>query len=314
MIRRLTVLAIAMMAIVASSTLRVALANGPSYTIEPLPNGYIARAINDKGETAGYRLYEDGSSRPAKTTRRGALRLLAKDGQATDIANDGTVVGWSYASLTIWSGKKAEHPVVDGQSSYGQAISPNGTYVVGNMITPNGDGIENVAVKFIKLPTGWSAGIIGRGWTQDVNNGGTVVGQSESGAPQIFGQPYGEETGSLVAINDNGIAVGGTDGHPLVAWPDGNWTVGSAEGVYYDINNANDIVGEESGMAVVKYDGGESNPLQWLLTVPRDKRQWRLDTAYAINTAGDIVGLGVFKGKTRGFLLRNRAAARLAPQ
>jgi probable HAF family extracellular repeat protein len=117
----------------------------------------------------------------------------------------------------------------------------------------------------------------------------------------------GQCGGAVMAISENNVAVGFTEGlfpSPVV-WRSGpEWSLELLEagelglGAAMDINESGQIVGFTNG-AMLWTSSGQRYDLNTLI----DAEGWDLASASAINDQGQIVGTGYHNGEIRAFLL-----------
>lgn len=148
-------------------------------------------------------------------------------------------------------------------------------------------------------------------FANDINSLGQVVGYADNAAGGerafIWDSVNGiQELPTLsgassraTAINDAGLVVGGEFGFGGFLWDATNGIRTIPIGGN-DINNFGQVVGGPVGDVAI-WD--EMNGVQRLIELIPNNTGWQLETALAINDAGEIVGFGQLNGEVRGFLL-----------
>lgn len=275
----------------ATANLRGFFWDGTMTSVEPLAGDLQceAFAINDNGDVAAMS-YDQAELNPHG--------LLWNAGTVTDLGalgprglNDaGTVVGYTAtntASLALvehagsWqSGMLLDLGTLGGNFSYAAAVNSLGQVV----------GWSTLAGDATVRATLWQNGV-----PHDLGTLGGTTSQAyavsrESGyvagvADTTAGSPHA----MLVRVDVNGNVLSRTD-------------LGSLGGDYsyaYGVNNAGEVVGISDSRAFY-WRNGTMTDLNTLVATNSD---WRLDTVSAINDSGQIVGTGVHRGQTRGFLL-----------
>ncbi len=147
-------------------------------------------------------------------------------------------------------------------------------------------------------------------FANDNNELGQVVGYSDT--PEGFSRAYiwdaensmrdlGTLTGTgsnrARAINDVGQVVGFESGEGGFIWDQVSGLQPMGLGNPYDINNSGQVVG---GGGLIWDSINGTRDLADLIPPGLD---WQFEFAFAINDAGDIVGVGTLNGEIRGFLL-----------
>ncbi|MGM9488835.1 hypothetical protein [Ideonella sp. YS5] len=249
-----------------------------------------ARGINDLGHVVGETNYYGLDSRAFLWRPKRYVDLGTLGGtwaRAKAINNAGTVVGWS--GMPDWSGHAfvyqdgVMHDIHQiGVDSIAKAISPNGTVVgdwsnpaVGNRIFIYRDGVMQ-DLDPLHGPT----------YANGVNDAGQVVGLG----PIPSGGEYPD--------------------YHAVLWQDGVMidlgTLGGTDSEAFGINDRGQIVGQSSVVdhqmsRAFIHDEGR----MWSLTerVSKGGEGWTLQTARAINSRGQITGMGTQNGVRRPFLL-----------
>ena len=298
----------------------------PIYTIANLGNlgGSSATGfqINDAGAVVGWAETVTGNQQAFAAAAGGTLRGLnsqsASDSYAFDINGANTIVGTSYVNGeehgTVWSGSSTTDL---GAGVFAMAINSTGTITGsnGHAFTLVNGTYQDLGV----LPGGdWSA-------AYGINDSGTVAGYGDIASGlfrAIIWNPDGTvtELGTLggansyaTAINNGGQVIGhaGTTSgfdHAFTETGRSMQDLGTLDGgcsYAYGINDAGTIVGyswsetEDTPRAFV-YSGGAMRDLNSLITPGSG---WQLEQAYGINAAGEIVGVGTFRGQSSAFLL-----------
>ena len=305
----------------------------PIYTVAPLgtlggpSTGY---AVNSSGAVAGWGQNGSGVQQAFVSAPNGLQPLSngVTDAYAYGINDSGTVVGTTYvngqAYGTIWNGSGT---TTLGAGSYAMAINNAGEVVGGNgqaFRTVNGQ-VQNLAVQ---AGINWSA-------AYGVNDSGTIVGDgqlsngtfrgivwSPSGSMILLGT-LGGSSSQATDVNDSGEVVG------FASVPSGYQhafsmidsmmidlgTLGGGSSYAYGVNSSGEIVGyswlADGEQHAFLYDNGKMLDLNSLL--PADSG-WVLLDAYGINDAGQITGVGLYKGQVMAFLATDPPAPVATPE
>ncbi len=259
-----------------------------------------------------------------------------------DISNPGHVTGLSYVAdgtyrAYVWeAGVLTDLGALPGfEYSTAGAVNDAGQIVGYSSHTPWGGNADYTA--FL-----WQGGVMidlhdtlppGSTWelmfANDINEAGQIVGHGHTpnddyhaflchdGEVTDLGTLPDYDSSSAHSINNVGQLVGGATKHGFYSstyqaflWEDGlmvglgRLTFDNHSGAR-DINDQGQIVGYSShtttsGRRAFLWDDGVMVDLNTLLPPGSD---WYLESASAINEAGQIVGYGTISGETRGFLL-----------
>ncbi|HBY62405.1 MAG TPA: hypothetical protein DEH78_21490 [Solibacterales bacterium] len=285
---------------------------GPIYRITDLgtlPGGQsVATGISPGGAAAGWSLnaaYEDTA------VLFGASGGLG-GGRAQGVNDSGAVIGTAYGPdgprATVWSNGGAT-PLSD-RESYGMAINASGQ--AAGSVDGQAFVFSNGAIRAINVGGMWSS-------AYGINNTGWVVGTVETAGGQFRGflaLPGGGVVSNIgnyaMAVSDSGHVAG----HARAAngwlqafvWQNGVLTpIGTLGGLMsfgYGVNGSGWTVGysekADGAIAAFLYRDGVLYDLNAL--VP-ELNGWFLQTAYAINGTGQIVGSGLYQGQPRAFRL-----------
>ena len=303
----------------------------------------VARSINDAGQVVGHAeavpdsglwrafLWEDGAMEMLPTH----LESGSTQSYAYDINASGDISGALNTATNRWNAYTYDgtavsniHPGSDTSYSYARAINDSG--VVAGISSPDGEDLR--AIKYHPA-TGTQNIAVTKSAAYDINNAGTIVGKSlvltdygyyYHAAVWAGGSPTDIDSSNTFnseayAINSAGQVVGWMDN-----WPDdelafiwdatngiqGLGTLGGDASTAWDINDAGQVVGWAENDDYVPhafiYQDGVLEDLNDLVD-PTDMAGWSyLNTAYAINNDGWIVGSGVKTGASyyQPFLLR----------
>lgn len=272
-----------------------------------LPGGWSSTAfgVNSKGWVAGRsQTFVAGLGMTNRAFRRDVdgvmVDLGTLDGstssEARAISDSGFVVGTAYdrmgnsravrwnpdntirAIVGLSSGPSAAYDVNDRGQVVGWAVNAQG---VRRAFRTNGGGTDPGAVVDL-------GGLVSNGWSEayGINLSGDVTGaaQSRSGAVHAF---YLSDGQGMLDIHDDRLG-------------------GSSFGL--DINSRGEVVGRVEA-------GGSSRAFYWsqqggmidLNSLIAPDSGWVLYAAHAINNLGQVVGVGSYRGRTRGFVLQVRS-------
>lgn len=279
-------------AMVGQTQLSVIVANGTYRVIDSDPSTVLSSwvlGINTSGVTAGWGNFDDTGYQTAVEWNAAGQRLEVGDkeiGEATGIADDGTVCGYNglYGAVT-WNAKGKMTQVFPGQyddGSYANAINSKGG-ITGGMPAPSGGGSH----PFIATQ-GTATDLGGLG----VSSWGTAINAK--------GHIAGVATLDWTTLQQHPIWYDGTAWHDIVGL---GGTSARANGI-----NVHDVVvgvsartGSSKENKAFVYTKGKIYQLDKRLdstTAPG----WHLNDATAINDSGVIVGSGRLNGVPRGFI------------
>ena len=268
--------------------------NGVATELVPGDGLVNAHALNDLGQVGGYMSVISGYR--GFVWQNGSLTELGTLGgtyasEAHGINNLGQVVGFADTGdggqhAFLWqNGVMTDLGTFGGSSfSVGESINDSGQIVGYGFLNPFANGEvfpliwENGVVS--ELPTG----VIGGGLVFNINNSGQSVGYYSGGF------------GVQAALWNNGTLT-------ELATVSGESTIAN------DINNLSQIVGFSYSPPVnpvnpirraLMWEGSGFTDLNNMIP---SSSGWVLEYATAINDSGQIVGVGVFNGQERGFLL-----------
>jgi probable HAF family extracellular repeat protein len=274
----------------------------PNFAIRGLPGSF-----EDIDGTASYAINEDGVV--VGTTISGAFVLDGNSLRSWDEQG-----AWGVNGLGQAAGNKAgKNPYRATSIPYNPAIYDGSKWVVMDIaqVYPRGTRQGVYADQFVLF---------------DVNDGGFAVGRKSryglAGSAAILIEPpysdikslsdvvYLPTGGSANAINEQNLIVGtsaNSSSEPAFAFLYDGVTVqnlgtlGGARSGANDINELNEVVGyseTSTGNHAFLWDGAMQD-LNDLISDP----DWVLESALAINEAGEIVGAGLLNGESHGFLL-----------
>ena len=237
-----------------------------------------ARGMNAGGKVVG----ESGASAVIwQTTTAAALNTPAGDlcASAADIDDSGAIIGSSTNAggtthLITWPGFGGAAMIQGAEPATGTARRNNGD-LVGDGPRETGSG-ERGSLYFDGAE--WRLLLVGQSITAAINESGAVCGSEvvTSGFAQT--RAWKATTGSLTYLPHLGASTNST-----------------AE----DINNAGDVVGSSLGKAVL-WKGATAIDLNTRLAPGSG---WVLQKASAVNSRGQITGVGTRNGQPRVFLL-----------
>lgn len=294
-------------------------------------------AINEDGVVIGVSIGEPGDNHAVRFVD-GNLREINGDDERASVSwainADGQITGNVFtpdqvSAAVIWDdGEITTLPTLGGENAQAYGINDDGVVVGGSNSAPGGVyqacRWENGEVTALAGPEGTSL-------ASAINNSGQIAGTASNRATLWDGDPTIDlgtlgGTNSLGrAINDHGQIVGhstttadgqlGAAGTHAFLWEAGEMRDlgtldGGAVSLAWDINGDGVVTGAaehpdraddpQLRLSAVAWLDGEIVDLNEL--IPADS-SWVLNSAYAINDAGQIAGTGYFKGKQRGFVL-----------
>lgn len=283
----------------------------------------VAFRINDSGTAVGWGQSLTGDQSAFVSGSGGSMQSLAGLPGATDtyaygINSSGTMVGTSYVSGEvhgeIWSGAKS--------TDLGPGIFATGINDPGVVVGGNGHAFLLVNGTYQDLGTlpggSWSA-------AYGINNAGTVVGYADIGNGMFRGfiwtpaggrvelGTFGGRNSYATGVNSSGEVVGHaslSSGYEhAFLHADSTMidlgTLGGGSSYAYGINDSGTVVGYswlasgDNPHAFV-YLKGEMLDLNALIP---SGLGWELLEAYGINSAGEIVGEGLWNGQAHAFRL-----------
>jgi probable HAF family extracellular repeat protein len=267
----------------------------------------VALGINALGHVVGRsQTFVTGlgmTTRAFRTVDDGSLIDLgtlagATSSEARAISNTGFVVGTSYdrmgqsravrwnpdgtirAIVGLSLGTSAAFDVNDRGDVVGWAVNAEG---IRRAFLADGAGVEpGRAVDLGALvPNGWSE-------AYGINASGAITGaaQSASGQSHAF---YYSAGGGMLDIHDSSLGI-------------------SSYG--FDINIRGEVVGRiETSQGSRAFFWSPDAGMVDLNRLIAPDSGWILHAAYGINSLGQVVGLGTYQGRTRGFILRVRTGS-----
>lgn len=249
----------------------------------------VARSINYSGDVAGWATDANGTE-VAAVWRAQQMTLLALPGTAShamDINDSGQVVG-DYVTSSgtrafLWDpimGAVDLGLLADSTSCYATAVNRHQD-VVGYCVNP--------AAAFPMKAFLWNRQNGMRAVLPKFS--GSTVALGVNDLRQVVG--YAQDRTSYAAF------VSDTAAARTVYIPAPRTTSGSRYSVAYSVNDAGVLVGEANARAFL-YLNGKQYDLNSMLP---SGSGWVLVTAYHLNAAGQVVGVGNLNGHRRGFLL-----------
>ncbi len=258
----------------------------------------IAPAAGDL-HTQGFAINDSGQVAVSSFTLGNILShgLLWQDGSAVSLGDfsphglnaGGVVVGHvtTYDSNAGWfdrparwqAGSLTTLPTLGGEFGYAAAINDAGQIVGWTRTTGNAAVRATLWQSSAALDLGTLGGAGSMAY--DVCESGYAVGVADT----VAGEPHAcrftiDEAGNVLARTDLG-------------------TLGGGASYAYGVNNLGDVVGVSHGRAFL-WSTGVLADLNDLLPA---NSGWVLETAWAINDLGQIVGSGVHDGQVRAFVL-----------
>ncbi len=296
----------------------------------------VAHAINANGEIAGAIGSDRNNLSVVATYNAGAWTSLGTLGGNSGVANGinklGQVAGYSteadgsYHAFISENGVLTNIGDLGGGSATAYAINDAGQ-VVGSAVTSNGSNHPFLYSNGTMTDLGTLGSPTGGMWwnsAEAVNEAGVVCGVSYTPKNGFRGfvwkngviTPVGNMGGFMseaYGINNKnqttGIAyLANGEAHAYIGTGSQMQDLGALGGPQYTswgfgINDSGVVVGFANmpqGEHAFVFSGGKMKDLNTLIPAGSG---WTLNEAFAVNNAGQIVGLGVHNGQSRGFLL-----------
>jgi probable HAF family extracellular repeat protein len=304
----------------------VAATAAPVYTIVNLGGvgGELSEAfaVNAGGAVAGRALDVTGSS--LGFAYEGFTQVFHGESEMRGINAGGEIVGTRDGYATIWRGGSAESlGTLGGNESYGLGISDSGHSTGAASLRDDRELHAFLSFNGQMLDLGTLGGTWSSGY--GVNTAGQVAGVSQTTSGGFAGFRWDASTGMrrlyapsgasdtrAFAINGQGAVAGmarTSQGYYHAAVWDTNGSVldlgdfGGRHSFAYGINDEGSVVGYSfdalGRQRAFVWTGGMLFDLNTLL----DGEGWSLTAAYGINSNGQIVGTGYYKGVSSAFRL-----------
>jgi probable HAF family extracellular repeat protein len=273
-----------------------------SYSAPGAINTYF-HAINGRGQVVGVADYQDGKSQGFLLSNGVFTPLAGLPGwtyvEATDINDDGDVVGWFHDGKAYGSFlRSATTGLYDVIGVPGMITRVLGINNLGQLSGVLWDATWTASTGFVRSPTGVVStyappGVIYSGFSK-INDKGQIVGYAYDGKHTgLYGSPTSPETFSFgdtngYGLNNNGDIVGRVDTpypEAFITSSDGQtqfWRMKGAMATYFtDINDGGEIVGSFQGSAgyvhgIIGTLAGEEMYKPTDNTVPEPATSWLL--------------------------------------
>ncbi len=293
----------------------------------------VGYKINGSGAVIGWAQTTSGAEHGFLSMNGGALQdlspLLNLDTYANGINASGAIAGTSYVNGqphgTLWTGSAT--------TDLGAGIFATGINDAGFVIGGNGHAFLLVNGSYQDL-----GALPGGGWSSasGINNAGTVVGDASTPGGTFRGFIWtpgqgmtalgtlGGDNSHATGINNNGAVIGFASvasGYEHAFVDIGGvmidlGTLGGGSSFAYGINDGGSVVGYSwlaSGQNPHAFLYANGILLDLNSLIPSGSG-WELTGAYGINSAGQIVGEGLFHGESRAFLLDPLIGGTAAPE
>ena len=293
----------------------------------------VGYKINGSGVVIGWAQTTSGDEHGFLSINGGVLQdlspLLNSDAYANGINASGMIAGTSYVNGQphgmLWSGSTT--------TDLGAGIFATGINDAGFVIGGNGHAFLLINGSYQDL-----GALPGGGWSSasGINNAGTVVGDASTPNGMFRGFIWtpsqgmtalgtlGGDSSHATGINDNGVVIGFASlpsgyEHAFIATGgvlNDVGTLGGGSSFAYGINDGGSVVGYSwlaSGQNPHAFLYANGIMLDLNSLIPAGSG-WELIGAYGINSAGQIVGEGLFHGENRAFRLDPQAGAAAVPE